>query len=69
MPKHVPMRDWNSSSYCLNGRAASSLMNDGDSTVIEGEPINPTPQIPRDRGRGGAPSWDEWTKARTQGGS
>jgi hypothetical protein len=69
MPKNVPLRDWNSSSYCLNGRAASSLMNDGDSAVIEGEPINPTPQIPRDRGRGGAQSFQEFDRRNSRGGS
>jgi hypothetical protein len=69
--KTTSLRDWNSASYCGNGRAASSLMENGASTVIEGIPINPRSQVDagNTRGRGGAPGWSEFDKAHSQGGT
>jgi hypothetical protein len=67
---NIPLRDWNSSSYDpKTGRAASSLMNDGDSVTIEGEAIHPSAQLDHSSGRGGAQSWKEFDKRNTQGGS
>jgi hypothetical protein len=64
------LRRWASASYdAKTGRSASALMPDGSSVTIESEAIHPSAQLDHSSGRGGAPSWRQLDKSRTQGGS
>jgi hypothetical protein len=70
MAKGTPLRQWASASYSSStGRAASGLLSEGSITTCDGELLKGNQQIPKDRGRGGAPGFDEFTKNHTQGGS
>jgi hypothetical protein len=63
MPKHIPLRQWASSSYDKNsGRAASGLLSDGSNTTCDGERVRGDQQIPNDPGVHGSPGWAEWQR-------
>lgn len=58
--KNVPLRDWNSASYGLSGRAAKSTEGPRESYSADGERWTVSAQIPsNDPGVHGAPSFAE----------
>ena len=66
--KNVPLRDWNSASYGLSGRAAKSTEGPRENYSADGERWSVTRQIPHDPGVNGGMSWAEMDKRNSRSG-